>query len=172
MILLMFLRCFDHAATSATTCILRFFVANFLQLVLHVGWGPWFTIWTILYLGTHSLASATHVQEICTFHIFACFCDFCVFFMISIISYIGSLSWTFRASDRSPNQFISTSSCVPAAQRYCLHQLQGSLKHINPGTSNMATASDLTLYSFCPCVSVILSKIMKPGVKSLIFLSS
>ena len=100
------------------------------------------------------------------------FVTFVCFFMISIISYIGSLSWTFRASDRSPNQFISTSSCVPAAQRYCLHQLQGSLKHINPGTSNMATASDLTLYSSRPHVSVILSKTAKPGVKCFIFLSS
>ena len=89
---------------------------------------------------------------------------FCAFlqllrvFTISIISYIGSLSQTFSASDQSPNQFISMSSCVPAAQHYCSHQLRGSLKHINPGASNMETASDLSSYSFHPHVSVILSK--------------
>ena len=89
---------------------------------------------------------------------------FCAFlwplhiFVISIISYIRSSSLKFWALDWSLNQFISASSYVPAAQHYYLHQLWGSLKHINPGASNMETDSDLTLYSFHPCALVISSK--------------
>ena len=160
-ILLTFLRRSDHTATSTTSRILRFFVATFLQLVLHVGLGHQYIISVTLYLGDH-FHTLLSISYLCLRNAhFPCFCVFlrllCVF-MISIISYIRSSSRTFTTSDQSPNQFISASSCVPAVQHYCSHQLQGSPKHINPGTSNMETDSNPTSYSFHPRALVISSK--------------
>ena len=86
-ILLTFLKCSDHTTVSATTHILRFFSATFLQPVLHVGLGHWSTIWTIPYLRT-SFPHTTQCQLLvfgkCTLstflHIFVTF----VHFMISV----------------------------------------------------------------------------------------
>ena len=135
-ILLMFLQCTDHAATSATSRILCFLVATFLQSVLHIGWGHRFTSWTITChrsLILHTLQHPLLVFKNCALsallHIFT----------ISIISYIRSSSQICRTSDQSPNWLISTSSCVPAAEHYCHHPVHGSPKNINPGTSNMET---------------------------------
>ena len=74
-ILLMFLRCSDHAATSATSCTLHFFIATFLQLVLHIGRGHWFTIQITLYLGKlfpHTLQYQLLAFEKCTLSTILC----------------------------------------------------------------------------------------------------
>ena len=117
-----FPRCSNYAATSATSRILRFLVATFLQPVLHASQGYEFTSQmitnhknSILHIPRHPLLAFKN----CALLRLCAFLQFLHVFTISIRLYIGSLSRTSRASDQSPNWLVSASPCVPAAECYC-----------------------------------------------------
>ena len=121
-ILPMFPRRSDCAATYATSRILRFLAATFLQLVLHAGRGYEITNQMIMYhknpilhIPWHPLLAFKNcaLLRLCAFLWLLCI------FTSSIRPYIGSLSRTSRASDQSHNRFISLSSCAPAVECYC-----------------------------------------------------
>ena len=121
-ILSMFPRCSNCAATSATSCILRFLAVTFLQPVLHAGRGYEITNRTITYHKNPNLHIPQHpllAFKSCALLRLCAFLRLLRVFMISIRPYIGSLSRTLWTSDQTHNRFISISSCVPAAERYC-----------------------------------------------------
>ena len=115
----------------------------------------------------HHLTSATCIQQMHTLCLFATFACFLV-----LIEYdFGNLFWSFWQLGWSHNWLPLMTSCIPTVQCYCSHQCWKSPKHINEGGSKMAITHYLMLYSFCPHMSVILLKKVKPGGKSFIFLS-
>ena len=82
-ILLMFLQHTDHPATSATSRILRFLVATFLQPVLHAGRGHKFTSQTITYhknsvlhIPRHPLLAFVNCALFATLRLFVTFARF------------------------------------------------------------------------------------------------
>ena len=80
---------------------------------------------------THSLASTTCTRELRTFCDFVPFCDFCAFLWFQ--------------------SFHILEAC-------CQHQVHGSLKNINPGTSNIEIEWSDFIFNLPLCIGYIIEE--------------